>query len=91
MQDVGLCGHGEMVDHDIVHVADDVHVVVADENVVESVVAHVDNSHYDSHVNSYFILIGQNLVRQNIDLSELLVHLCAFVCTPNKFINVLGF
>ena len=69
----------------------DVCDVAVDENEVESVVAHVDNSHYDSHVNSYFILIGQNLVRQNIGLSELLVHLCAFVYTPNKFINVLGF
>ena len=34
-------------------------VVVADENEVESEVAHVDNSHFDNHVNSYFILIGR--------------------------------
>ena len=89
MQDVDLCGHDELVDHD--NFVAGVHDVVADENEVESVVAHVGNSHYDSHVNSYFILIGQKLVRQNIGQSELLVHLCAFVCTPNKFINVLGF
>ena len=37
-------------------------VAVVDENEVESEVAHVDNSHYDNHVNSYFILIGQTLV-----------------------------
>ena len=37
-------------------------VVVVDENEVESEVAHVDNSHYDNHVNSYFILIRQTLV-----------------------------
>ena len=40
----------------------DVRDVVVDENEVESEVAHVDNSHFDNHVNSYFILIGRLLV-----------------------------
>ena len=70
----------------------DVRDVMVDENAVELAVAHVDNSHYDSHVNSYFILIGQKSVKCMRGLSELLVHICALACTPiNKFINVLGF